>query len=126
MSEIKPKIPDNNSPTNQNLDQINNTQMEYNPKIPLDTIKFRRKLSRINTQMKRIIQKIENQFPKNVGSLYDGKYLKVKAVRNIGISDKILYKDPKDSYNVFSNEDHIIKDLMTQFKEKKEKEKYRN
>ena len=123
MSEIKPKIPDNNSPTNQNLEQINNTQMEYNPKIPLDTIQFRRKLSRINTQMKRIIQKIENQFPKNVGSLYDGKYLKVKAVRNIGISDKILYKDPKDSYNVFSNEDHIIKDLMTQFKEKKEKDK---
>ena len=29
----------------------------------------------------------------------------------------------KDKFNVFSNEDHIIKDLMTQFKEKNEKDK---
>ena len=123
MSEIKPSITNNNSSSNQNITENNNTLMEYNSKIPLDTIKFRRKISRINTQMKRVIQKIENQFPKNIGSIYDGKNIKVKAIPLIGIADKMLYKDEKDSYNVFSNEDHIIKDLMTKFKEKKEKDK---
>ena len=69
-----------------------------------------------------MIRKIEANIPKNIGSLYDGKNVKVKSVKNIGLMDKMA-EDDKKAYNVFSNEDHIIKDLMTQFKEKNEKDK---
>ena len=74
--------------------------------------------------MKKLILKIESQFPKNVGSLYDGKNVKSKPVKNIGLMDRIREEEnDKKGYNVFSNEDHMIKDLMTQFKERNAKDK---
>jgi len=119
MSDEKslPKIKNNN--------ESNEPPLEYNPNIPMDTIKFRRRISRLNTSMRQIIKRIESRIPKNIGSIFDGKNVKVKSVKLIGLTDKFLNKDveEKDGYNVFSNEDHLIKDLLNQFKEKNEKDK---
>ena len=119
MSDEKslPKIK-NNTESNEPL-------LEYNPNIPMDTIKFRRRISRLNTSMRQIIKRIESRIPKNIGSIFDGKNVKVKSVKLIGLTDKFLIKDveEKDEYNVFSNEDHLIKNLLNQFKEKNEKDK---
>ena len=75
--------------------------------------------------MRQIIKRIESRIPKNIGSIFDGKNVKVKSVKLIGLTDKFLNKDleEKDGYNVFSNEDHLIKNLLNQFKEKNEKDK---
>ena len=119
MSDEKslPKIKDNT--------ESNEPPLEYNPNIPMDTIKFRRRISRLNTSMRQIIKRIESRIPKNIGSIFDGKNVKVKSVKLIGLTDKFLIKDveEKDEYNVFSNEDHLIKNLLNQFKEKNEKDK---
>ena len=119
MSDEKslPKIKDNT--------ESNEPPLEYNPNIPMDTIKFRRRISRLNTSMRQIIKRIESRIPKNIGSIFDGKNVKVKSVKLIGLTDKFLIKDveEKDEYNVFSNEDHLIKDLLNKFKEKNEKDK---
>ncbi len=95
---------------------------ELMPYIPTDPRFNRKRLSRFTTSMKKAVKKIEETFPKNLGSLYDGKTIKVKSVRLIGVADQ-MGGNEKDKFNVFSNEDHIIKDLMTQFKEKNEKDK---
>ena len=95
---------------------------ELMPYIPTDPRFNRKGLSRFTTSMKKAVKKIEETFPKNLGSLYDGKTIKVKSVRLIGVADQ-MGGNEKDKFNVFSNEDHIIKDLMTQFKEKNEKDK---
>ena len=124
-SEIKPSTTTETKENKKN-EQKNDDEVEHNSKMPTDTIKFRRKISRINTRMRKKIENIESTIPKNIGSIYDGKSIKVKAVKNIGISDKIYESnltEEKDEYNVFSNEDHVIKDLMLQFKEKNAKDK---
>lgn len=95
---------------------------ELMPYIPTDPRFNRKRLSRFTTSMKKAVKKIEETFPKNLGSLYDGKTIKVKSVKLIGVADQ-MGGNEKDKFNVFSNEDHIIKDLMTQFKEKNEKDK---
>ena len=124
MSEIKPTKSDtNNQPNTSNQAKNNHPAPDPISYLPTDPIFNRRKITRLTTSMKKVIKKIEGTFPKNIGSLYDGKSVKVKSVRLIGIADKIMNKDEKDKYNVFSNEDHMIKDLMTQFKEKREKDK---
>ena len=112
-------------PKIKNNTESNEPPLEYNPNIPMDTIKFRRRISRLNTSMRQIIKRIESRIPKNIGSIFDGKNVKVKSVKLIGLTDKFLNKDveEKDAYNVFSNEDHLIKDLLNQFKEKNEKDK---
>ena len=112
-------------PKIQNNTESNEPPLEYNPNIPMDTIKFRRRISRLNTSMRQIIKRIESRIPKNIGSIFDGKNVKVKSVKLIGLTDKFLNKDveEKDEYNVFSNEDHLIKDLLNKFKEKNEKDK---
>ena len=112
-------------PKIKNNTESNEPPLEYNPNIPMDTIKFRRRISRLNTSMKQIIKRIESRIPKNIGSIFDGKNVKVKSVKLIGLTDKFLIKDveEKDEYNVFSNEDHLIKNLLNQFKEKNEKDK---
>lgn len=112
-------------PKIKNNTESNEPPLEYNPNIPMDTIKFRRRISRLNTSMRQIIKRIESRIPKNIGSIFDGKNVKVKSVKLIGLTDKFLIKDveEKDEYNVFSNEDHLIKDLLNQFKEKNEKDK---
>jgi hypothetical protein len=112
-------------PKIKNNTESNEPPLEYNPNIPMDTIKFRRRISRLNTSMRQIIKRIESRIPKNIGSIFDGKNVKVKSVKLIGLTDKFLNKDveEKDEYNVFSNEDHLIKDLLNQFKEKNEKDK---
>ena len=112
-------------PKIKNNTESNEPPLEYNPNIPMDTIKFRRRISRLNTSMRQIIKRIENRIPKNIGSIFDGKNVKVKSVKLIGLTDKFLIKDveEKDEYNVFSNEDHLIKDLLNKFKEKNEKDK---
>ena len=112
-------------PKIKNNTESNEPPLEYNPNIPMDTIKFRRRISRLNTSMRQIIKRIESRIPKNIGSIFDGKNVKVKSVKLIGLTDKFLNKDveEKDGYNVFSNEDHLIKGLLNQFKEKNEKDK---
>ena len=112
-------------PKIKNNTESNEPPLEYDPNIPMDTIKFRRRISRLNTSMRQIIKRIESRIPKNIGSIFDGKNVKVKSVKLIGLTDKFLIKDveEKDEYNVFSNEDHLIKDLLNQFKEKNEKDK---
>ena len=106
--------------------QENENQIEHNSNMPTDTIKFRRKLSRINTRMRKVIQRIEDTIPKKIGSIYDGKSVKVRVMKNIGLADRINKNnltEEKEAYNVFSNEDDKIKDLMNKFKEKNAKDK---
>ena len=125
---LKYKILYNKKMSNINLkpSQENENQIEHNSNMPTDTIKFRRKLSRINTRMRKVIQRIEDTIPKKIGSIYDGKSVKVRVVKNIGLFDRINKNnltEEKEAYNVFSNEDDKIKDLMNKFKEKNAKDK---
>ena len=122
------KILYNKKMSNINLkpSQENENQIEHNSNMPTDTIKFRRKLSRINTRMRKVIQRIEDTIPKKIGSIYDGKSVKVRVMKNIGLADRINKNnltEEKEAYNVFSNEDDKIKDLMNKFKEKNAKDK---
>ena len=119
MSEKKLSEQDTNNPPPSKPEPRTSELMPY---IPTDPRFNRKRLSRFTTSMKKAVKKIEETFPKNLGSLYDGKTVKVKSVRLIGVVDQIN-NNQKDKFNVFSNEDHIIKDLMTQFKEKNEKDK---
>ena len=125
MSEIKPSVSANNPLITQALPTIKEAPRESEPVIIPEEVKkpiLPRRIERLNTKMKKLIIKIEAQIPKNVGSLYDGKNVKSKPVRNIGLMDR-MQEDDKKGYNVFSNEDHMIKDLMTQFKERNAKDK---
>ena len=122
------KILYNKKMSNINLkpSQENENQIEHNSNMPTDTIKFRRILSRINTRMRKVIQRIEDTIPKKIGSIYDGKSVKVRVMKNIGLADRINKNnltEEKEAYNVFSNEDDKIKDLMNKFKEKNAKDK---
>ena len=127
MSEIKPSVPEKNPLITQTLPTIKEAQHESEPIIPPEVkepLIIPRQIKRLSTKMKKLILKIESQFPKNVGSLYDGKNVKSKPVKNIGLMDRIREEEnDKKGYNVFSNEDHMIKDLMTQFKERNAKDK---
>ena len=60
-------------PKIKNNTESNEPPLEYNPNIPMDTIKFRRRISRLNTSMRQIIKRIESRIPKNIGSIFDGK-----------------------------------------------------
>ena len=127
MSEIKPSVPEKNPLITQTLPTIKEAPHESEPIIPPEVkepLIIPRQIKRLSTKMKKLILKIESQFPKNVGSLYDGKNVKSKPVKNIGLMDRIREEEnDKIGYNVFSNEDHMIKDLMTQFKERNAKDK---
>lgn len=127
MSEIKPSVPEKNPLITQTLPTIKEAPHESEPIIPPEVkepLIIPRQIKRLSTKMKKLILKIESQFPKNIGSLYDGKNVKSKPVKNIGLMDRIREEEnDKKGYNVFSNEDHMIKDLMTQFKERNAKDK---
>ena len=127
MSEIKPSEQEKNPLITQTLPTIKEAPHESEPIIPPEVkepLIIPRQIKRLSTKMKKLILKIESQFPKNVGSLYDGKNVKSKPVKNIGLMDRIREEEnDKKGYNVFSNEDHMIKDLMTQFKERNAKDK---
>ena len=127
MSEIKPSEQEKNPLITQTLPTIKEAPHESEPIIPPEVkepLIIPRQIKRLSTKMKKLILKIESQFPKNVGSLYDGKNVKSKPVKNIGLMDRIREEEnDKIGYNVFSNEDHMIKDLMTQFKERNAKDK---
>ena len=83
-------------PKIKNNTESNEPPLEYNPNIPMDTIKFRRRISRLNTSMRQIIKRIESRIPKNIGSIFDGKNVKVKSVKLIGLTDKFLNKDVEE------------------------------
>ena len=127
MTEIKPSVPEKNPLITQTLPTIKEAPHESEPIIPPEVkepLIIPRQIKRLSTKMKKLILKIESQFPKNAGSLYDGKNVKSKPVKNIGLMDRIREEEnDKKGYNVFSNEDHMIKDLMTQFKERNAKDK---
>ena len=127
MSEIKPSVPEKNPLITQTLPTIKEAPHESEPIFPPEVkepLIIPRQIKRLSTKMKKLILKIESQFPKNVGSLYDGKNVKSKPVKNIGLMDRIREEEnDKKGYNVFSYEDHMIKDLMTQFKERNAKDK---
>ena len=127
MTEIKPSVPEKNPLITQTLPTIKEAPHESEPIIPPEVkepLIIPRQIKRLSTKMKKLILKIESQFPKNAGSLYDGKNVKSKPVKNIGLMDRIREEEnDKKGYNVFSYEDHMIKDLMTQFKERNAKDK---
>lgn len=79
--------------------------------------------------LNRSLKKIEERKPKNLGSIFDKKKVYVKIVNtrdNISaVSDfynKKINKEKRE-YNVFSNEDNIVKELMLKFRDNKEKDK---
>ena len=76
------------------------------------------------------LRKIEKRKPRNIGSIYDNKKIIVKKTKksnnyksfNEEVNNKNNYKD-KEVFNVFKNEDHIVKELMIRFREKNKKDK---
>ena len=90
MSEIKPSKSNENPLITENLPPIKEASRESEPYIPIENVHLRRRVSRLNTKMKKLVRKIEANIPKNIGSLYDGKNIKVKSVKNIGLMDKII------------------------------------
>lgn len=75
-------------------------------------------------------QKILNRKPENIGSIYDSKKINLKR-RKKKLSNSLFnefYNKKKErkeieEYNVFWNEDNIVKDLMIKFKDTTEKDK---
>ena len=95
MSDIKPSTSNENPLITENLPPIKESPRESKPYIPIDNLHLPRRVSRLNTKMKKMIRKIESNIPKNIGSLYDGKNVKVKSVKNIGLMDKMAEDDRK-------------------------------
>lgn len=75
------------------------------------------------------LRKIEERKPKNLGSIFDSKKVYVKTINtrdNISAISEFYNKKnikEKGEYNVFSNEDHIVKELMLKFRDNKVKDK---
>ena len=105
MSNIKPST----TQKNEKNEPKKEDEIEHNSNMPIDTIKFRRKLSRINTKMRKIIEDIESTIPKNIGSIYDGKIIKVKATKNIGIADKMYENKNSEEFKEKNEKDKIPK-----------------
>lgn len=119
MTEIKEEIQ-----TNEDNKENNQNKSLEPEKLPYIEPKYSRAI-------RKALKKIEDRKPKNLGSIFDSKRILVKKVRVKGdysLGEDIFRKERNtfkeiEEYNVFSNEDKMIKGLMTQFKEKNRKDK---
>jgi len=119
MTEIKEKIH-----TNEDNKENNQNKSLEPEKLPYIEPKYSRAI-------RKALKKIEDRKPKNLGSIFDSKRILVKKVKVKGdysLGEDIFRKERNtfkeiEEYNVFSNEDKMIKGLMTQFKEKNRKDK---
>ena len=119
MTEIKEEIH-----TNEDNKENNQNKSLEPEKLPYIEPKYSRAI-------RKALKKIEDRKPKNLGSIFDSKRILVKKVKVKGdysLGEDIFRKERNtfkeiEEYNVFSNEDKMIKGLMTQFKEKNRKDK---
>lgn len=119
MTEIKEEIQ-----TNEDNKENNQNKSLEPEKLPYIEPKYSRAI-------RKALKKIEDRKPKNLGSIFDSKRILVKKVKVKGdysLGEDIFRKERNtfkeiEEYNVFSNEDKMIKGLMTQFKEKNRKDK---
>lgn len=119
MTEIKEEIQ-----TNEDNKENNQNKSLEPEKLPYIEPKYSRAI-------RKALKRIEDRKPKNLGSIFDSKRILVKKVRVKGdysLGEDIFRKERNtfkeiEEYNVFSNEDKMIKGLMTQFKEKNRKDK---
>lgn len=119
MTEIKEEIQ-----TNEDNKENNQNKSVEPEKLPYIEPKYSRAI-------RKALKKIEDRKPKNLGSIFDSKRILVKKVKVKGdysLGEDIFRKERNtfkeiEEYNVFSNEDKMIKGLMTQFKEKNRKDK---
>ena len=116
-------ISNNSENTKENKVELN----ENKPTEPTDLPNIETKYSRY---LRKAIRKIEKRKPKDVGSIFDySKKLNVTRRKKFGnetfINDFYNKKnnDEKNGYNVFSKEDNLVKDLMTQFRKNNYKDK---
>ena len=119
MTEIKEEIQ-----TNEDNKENNQNKSVEPEKLPYIEPKYSRAI-------RKALKRIEDRKPKNLGSIFDSKRILVKKVKVKGdysLGEDIFRKERNtfkeiEEYNVFSNEDKMIKGLMTQFKEKNRKDK---
>lgn len=119
MTEIKEEIH-----TNEDNKENNQNKSLEPEKLPYIEPKYSRAI-------RKALKRIEDRKPKNLGSIFDSKRILVKKVKVKGdysLGEDIFRKERNtfkeiEEYNVFSNEDKMIKGLMTQFKEKNRKDK---
>lgn len=122
-----------NTEYNDSLDKsknnLNNT--EINKEAPPENSGLSNIESRYTRALRKALNRIEKRKPKNLGSIFDQKKIfvrKIKVKGDYSFNQDYLKKERNtfkeiERYNVFRNEDNIIRDLMSQFKEKNRKDK---
>lgn len=115
---------------------ISNTSIDFQKKIgvsenistePRGIPNIKTKYSRF---LNREVSKILNRKPENIGSIFDSKKFNLKKRKkklNKSFFPEFYARKKNrkevDDYNVFWNEDNIVKDLMLKFKDTTEKDK---
>jgi len=108
---------------------LNNT--EINKDVPPELGGLSNIESRYSRAVRKALKRIEKRKPKDVGSIFDQKKIfvrKIKVKGDFSFNQDYFKKDRNtfkeiERYNVFRNEDNIIRELMSQFKEKNRKDK---
>ena len=118
-----PEIKETNQEFEENIENLNkNNQITENLLItePTGIPVIETKLSKY---LRQSLRRIEKRKPKDLGSIYERKKVKVRKYGNFAKTGFInnYYKEKlikeKGKFNVFEHEDNRIKELMTQFKE---------
>lgn len=84
---------------------------------------------KLSKSLRKQLKLIEQRKPKNIGSIFDNKRINVKKIRayrdyySFNGENKKKNQKEKEKYNVFHNEDNIVKELMTKFEDKTNKDK---
>ncbi len=84
---------------------------------------------KFSKSLKQQLKIIEQRKPKNIGSIFDNKRINVKKIRayrdynSFNEENNKKNQKEKEKYNVFHNEDNIVKELMTKFENKTNKDK---
>ena len=123
-SKISNQIKSNSIEQISNKSEIN----QVSPPQPTDIPNIEYKYSKA---FYKALKRIEDRKPENLGSIFDNKKVSVRKISTLGnasfITDFKNYKKninkDKDKYNVFSNEDNIVKELMVKFRENNIKNK---
>ena len=122
-----------NTEYNDSLDKSKNNlnKTEINKDVPPEMSGLSNIESRYSRSLRKALKRIEKRKPKNLGSIFDQKKIfvrKIKVKGDFSFNKDYFKKDRNtfkeiERYNVFRNEDNIIRELMTQFKEKNTKDK---
>jgi hypothetical protein len=122
-----------NTEYNDSLDKSKNNlnKTEINKDVPPEMSGLSNIESRYSREVRKALKKIEKRKPKDLGSIFDQKKIFVKKIKikgDFSFSQDFFKKDRNtfkeiERYNVFKNEDNIIRELMSQFKEKNTKDK---